>query len=203
MTKGCAPASLSHEEAAALPAVGVTAWRAFVLKGGLKAGQRVFVNGAYGGVGQAAVYIAKALGASVAGRVGPSAMDDARAIGIDPVLDYAKEIPAELNNSFDIVFDTNGSLTPSQGDALLKRGGVVIDTNPSSAKFMKSLFSRRRKFVFGSPSTEILQKIVDLASSGKLPISIGRMVKLDEGIALIGDLESGRRTKGKAVIVML
>jgi len=57
------PASLSYEDAASLPIVGVTAWLALVSKGHLRAGQRVFVNGAYGGVGQAAVYIAKALGA--------------------------------------------------------------------------------------------------------------------------------------------
>jgi NADPH:quinone reductase-like Zn-dependent oxidoreductase len=63
------PASLSYEDAASLPIVGVTAWLALVSKGHLRAGQRVFVNGAYGGVGQAAVYIAKALGASVDGRV--------------------------------------------------------------------------------------------------------------------------------------
>src|ERR1035437_2089388 len=65
------PSSLSFEAAAALPIVGVTAWRALVIAGRIKAGQSVFINGAMGGVGQAAVYIAQALGASVAGRVGP------------------------------------------------------------------------------------------------------------------------------------
>jgi hypothetical protein len=94
-------------------------------------------------------------------------------------------------------FDCNGSLTPRQGDALVKRGGVVIDTNPTFSKFMRSLFSRRHKFVFGSPSTKILQEIVDLAAGGKLPIPIGRTASLDEGIALICDLETvgGRRAR--------
>ena len=82
------PASMSYEEAAILPAIGVTAWRALVLQGRLKSGQAVFVNGALGGVGQAAVYIAKALGASVTGRVGPGALADAKAIGIDPVVAF-------------------------------------------------------------------------------------------------------------------
>jgi NADPH:quinone reductase-like Zn-dependent oxidoreductase len=196
------PATLSHEEAAILPAIGVTAWRALVLKGHLKPGQTVFINGAYGGVGQAAVYIAKALGASVAGRVGPSALTDAKAIGIDPVLDYTKNIPDGLEKKFDIVFDCNGSLTPRQGDRLAKRDGIIIDINPTTYKFLRSLFSKRHKFVFGSPSAEILQKIVGLASAGNFRISIGRTVPLEEGIPLIGDLEAGRRTKGKAVILM-
>jgi len=100
------------------------------------------------------------------------------------------------------VFDCNGSLTPRQGDALIKRDGVVIDISPTFSKFMRSLFLRHRKFVFASPGAETLQKIVDLAASGKLPISIGRTATLDQAIALISDLEAGRRTKGKAVIVM-
>jgi NADPH:quinone reductase-like Zn-dependent oxidoreductase len=196
------PSSISHEEAATLPLVGVTAWLGLVQKGRLKSGQSVFINGAYGGVGQAAVHIAKALGASVTGRVGSSALSDAKALGIDQALDYKQEIPASLNQKFDIVFDCNGSLTPSEGDALIKRGGVVVDINPTSYKFMRTIYSPRHKFVLGSQNTEILQKIADLASSGKLSISIGRTVKLDEAIALISDLEAGRRTKGKAVIVI-
>jgi len=196
------PASISHEEAATLPTVGVTAWRALVLKGRIKPGQSVFINGAYGGVGQAAVHIAKVMGASVVGRVGPGALSDAKAIGIDTVLDYTQAIPVSLNHKFDIVFDCNGSLTPAEGDALINRSGVVVDTNPTSCKFMRSLYSLRHKFVIASQSTAILQEIAHLADTGKLGISIGRTVKLDEAIALITDLEAGRRTKGKGVIVM-
>lgn len=197
------PASISHEQAACLPVAGVTAWLSLVKKGHLQPGQTVFVNGAYGGVGQAAVHIAKALGAaSVTGRVGPGAVADAKAMGIDTVLDYTQAIPAELNQQFDIVFDCNGSLTPDESDALVKRDGVVVDINPSAYKLVRSLYLSRHKFVFGSQDTEILQNIADLAASGKLSISIGRTAGLDEAIALIGDLEAGRRTKGKAVIVM-
>jgi NADPH:quinone reductase-like Zn-dependent oxidoreductase len=196
------PASISHEAAATLPVAGVTAWRGLVQKGRLKPGQRVFVNGAYGGVGQAVVQIAKALGASAAGRVGPSALVDARAMGMDPVLDYSQEIPASLNQQFDIVFDCNGSLTPSEGDALIRRGGVVLDINPTGAKFARSLYSRRRKILFGTQDAEILQQIADLAGGGKLSISIGRRATLEDAIAVISDLEAGRRAKGKTVIVM-
>jgi NADPH:quinone reductase-like Zn-dependent oxidoreductase len=85
---------------------------------------------------------------------------------------------------------------------LATRRGVVIDTNPSAHKFIRSVFSRQHKFVFGNPGTDVVQKIADLAGSGKLSISIGRTVSLDDAIALIGDLEAGRRTKGNAVIVM-
>jgi NADPH:quinone reductase-like Zn-dependent oxidoreductase len=196
------PASISHEAAATLPVAGVTAWRGLVQKGRLKPGQRVFVNGAYGGVGQAVVQIAKAMDASAAGRVGPSALVDARAMGMDPVLDYSQPIPASLNQKFDIVFDCNGSLTPSDGDALIHRGGLVLDINPTGVKFARSLYSRRRKILFGTQDAEILQHIADLAGGGKLSISIGRRATLEDAIAVIGELEAGRRAKGKTVIVM-
>jgi NADPH:quinone reductase-like Zn-dependent oxidoreductase len=196
------PASISHEAAAALPLVGATAWRGLVEKGRLKPGQRVFVNGAYGGVGQAAVQIAMALGASAAGRVGPSALLDARAMGVDPALDYTQEIPTSLHRTFDLVFDCNGNLSPSESEALIQRGGVVLDINPTGAKFARSLFSRRYKIFFGSQDAEILQKVADLAGNGKLSISIGRRATLEDAIAVISDLEAGRRAKGKAVIIM-
>jgi NADPH:quinone reductase-like Zn-dependent oxidoreductase len=57
------PARLSHEEAAALPMPGLTAWQGLVVHGGLSAGQRVLVTGATGGVGQVAVQLARQLGA--------------------------------------------------------------------------------------------------------------------------------------------
>jgi NADPH:quinone reductase-like Zn-dependent oxidoreductase len=196
------PPSVSHEAAATLPVVGATAWRGLVEKGRLKSGQRVFVNGAYGGVGQAVVQIAKALGASVAGRVGPGALFDARAMGLDPALDYNQEIPATLNQQFDIVFDCNGGLSPSESEAMIRRGGLVLDINPTGAKFARSLFSRRYKVFFGTQDADTLQKVADLAGSGKLNISIGRRVRLEDAIAVIDDLEAGRRAKGKTVIVM-
>ena len=79
---------------------------------------------------------------------------------------------------------------------------MVLDINPTGAKFARSFFSRRRKILFGTQDLETLQQIADLANSGKLGISIGRTAKLEDAIAIIGDLEAGRRAKGKAVIVM-
>jgi NADPH:quinone reductase-like Zn-dependent oxidoreductase len=196
------PPAISHEDAAALPLAGVTAWRALAEKGRLQPGQAVFINGAYGGVGQAALRIARALGARVTGRVGPGALSDAKAIGLDLVLDYTHKIPDALSHSFDVVFDCNGSLSPGEGDALIKRGGIVLDIAPNFFKFFRSLYSPRHKFVFGSQNTEVLQKIADLAADGKLRISVGRTAILEDAIALIGDLEAGRRAKGKSVILM-
>jgi NADPH:quinone reductase-like Zn-dependent oxidoreductase len=196
------PATLSHPQAATLPTVGVTAWRALVQKAKLKPGQRVMINGAYGGVGQAAAHIAKSMGASVAGRVGTYAIADAEVIGIVPALDYAQEIPPSLAASFDIVFDCNGSLPAADANRLVKPGGVLLDINPTPAKILRAVLSSRFKLITGSQDPKLLQAVADLAAAGQLSISIGRTASLEDAIPLLRDLESGHRCKGKAVILM-
>ncbi|MER9648687.1 NADP-dependent oxidoreductase [Mesorhizobium sp. M0199] len=196
------PTSLSFPDAAALPSIGVTAWRALIDAGKLKAGQTVFINGAAGGVGQAAIWIAKAFGAVITVRVGPSWLADAEKLRLARVLDYSRPIPDNLKGGFDVVFDCHGSLTAKEEDFLTKRSGVAVDIDPTFGNLVRSLISSRHSFVRGVPSSTILQKIVDLAIAGRFPITIGRTARLPEAVALISDLESGKRVPGKAVIVM-
>src|SRR5450631_2561527 len=72
------PEALSFNEAATLPIAGVTAWHVLVNIAGLRAGQRLLINGASGAVGQSAIAIARAIGAMVIGRVGPQSMAQAK-----------------------------------------------------------------------------------------------------------------------------
>ncbi|MFG1464501.1 NADP-dependent oxidoreductase [Xanthobacter sp. DSM 24535] len=197
------PASLSFEDAAALPTVGVTAWRGLIGYADIRPGLSVFINGAMGGVGQAAAQIASAKGASViAGRVGPDDIDAAVAAGIDPAISYKAPIPRELHHRFDIVFDCHGSLTPAEGDLLARPRGVILDVNPSWHKRLLAIASRRRNMVFGSLKAKDIQHAVDLAATGRLRIPIGRTIPLGETIARIAAMEAGKGGKGKTVIVM-
>lgn len=194
------PPSLSHEEASTLPVSGTTALVALVRKANLKSGQKVFINGAYGAVGQAATQIAKMLGASVTGRVGTHSVNDAKALGIETVLDYAQAIPRDLAGKFDVVFDAHGSLAIGVEGLLAKRGGVILDINPSPSKMLRMLFSPSRKFVMGKQDAATLDEVAKLACSGKLKIAIGHKVGLGQAIGLIKDLEAGR-AKGKGLVV--
>lgn len=196
------PAVLTHEEAATLPVAATTAWIALVRKAKLKAGQTVFINGAYGAVGQAATQIAKAMGASVVGRVRAESMNATKSMGVDAVLDYKKPIPSNVMGTFDVVFDTHGSLPANEERKLIKRGGVILDISPSPAKMMRVVFSRTHHFVMGKQDEATLREVAELASKGKLKLSVGRVVPLSEGIDLIRGLEVGSRIDGKGVIAM-
>ncbi len=196
------PAGLSFIEASTLPIAGVAAWHVLVKAAGLQPGQRVLVNGASGAVGQAAVAITRAIGAVAVGRVGPQSVAHAQSLGLSSALDYTKPLPKSIDGTFDVVFDVNGSLTPSEGDRLIKRGGKIIDIVPTKMKFMRALVSRSRKVVFADVKAENLQKVVDLAAERKLTIPVAKTVSLSEAPALLAALEQGKRLNGKAVITL-
>ncbi|KGB98538.1 NAD(P)-dependent alcohol dehydrogenase [Burkholderia cepacia] len=196
------PAALTHQEAATLPVAATTAWIALARKAQLKAGQTVFINGAYGAVGQAATQIAKAMGATVVGRVRADSMNAAKAMGVDTVLDYGQPIQSHLMGKFDVVFDTHGGLPVAEERRLAKRGGTILDISPSSTKMLRIVLSRNHHFVMGKQNEATLREVAELARNGKLKLSIGRVVRLNEGIDLIRALETGSRIDGKGLIAM-
>lgn len=85
---------------------------------------------------------------------------------------------------------------------LIKPSGVAVDIDPTFGNLFRSLTSSKHRMVRGLPSQDILAKVVRLAADGDFPISISRTAPLSEAIALIGDLEAGKRSSGKAVILM-
>lgn len=194
------PEGLSFAEAATLPIAATTAWQALIKAGHLQRGQRVFLNGASGAVGQAAIAIARDAGAEVVGRVRPQLVSEATSLGLGRALDYTRPVPNELDHSFDIVFDANGSLTALEGNRLVKRGGLVIDIVPGPAKFLRALVSRSRKVVIADVKANHLQEVVDLAAAGKLAIKIFKTIALDAVPEAMASLERGERMDGKVVI---
>ena len=194
------PDNLSFEQAATLPIAGVTAWCALVKQAQLARGQKVFINGAMGAVGQAAMAIAREIGAEVVGRVGPKSIAKAQSMGLAETLDYTKPLPENLNGIFDVVFDCNGSLTPAEEGRLKKKGGRIYDVAPTASKFIRSLLSRSRKIIFADLKAENLQQVVDLAAAGKLAIPVVKTCSLDDAPDVIASLERGQRLNGKAVI---
>ncbi len=124
------PANLSMREAAALPLVFITAWEGLVDRAAIRAGQRVLVQGGAGGVGQMALQIAAARGATTFAAGSPSARAAIERLGARFV-DKA-EAPADVvaretgGEGFDIVFDTAGGASLDAAFVMVRRFGHVV-----------------------------------------------------------------------------
>ena len=111
------PASLSHEEAAAVPLAGGTAYEAIVRRLKVRVGETVLVHGGAGGVGHFAVQIAKAAGARVIATAGPDNQQTLKDLGADVTVDYRRDDVAQTalddtaGAGVDAVFDTVGGDT--------------------------------------------------------------------------------------------
>lgn len=196
------PDNVSFEQAACLGTPGVTAWNGLIDKAKLTAGQRVFINGCAGAVGEAAVQIAQLFGAEVWGRCSARDMERARALGVQRVYDYRTTTLSEISERFDVVYDTSASMSVSEGVQLLKRGGVFLDLNPNPAKLIRALVDKRLKPVIGTPRPEILDRLSSAAAEQRFRISMGETVPLSGAIQLITELEAGRKLGGKGLVAM-
>ncbi|MER7826235.1 NAD(P)-dependent alcohol dehydrogenase [Streptomyces sp. NPDC096097] len=121
------PAGLGFEQAAAVPVSACTALGAVRDSGQVKAGQRVLVLGASGGVGSFAVQVAKAYGAHVTGVCSTAKTDLVRSLGADEVIDYTQEDPVDGSRRYDVILDIAGNRPIARlRRALTPRGTLAI-----------------------------------------------------------------------------
>lgn len=114
------PAALTFEQAAAAPISGGTALQAVRDHARVRAGQRVLVTGATGGIGSFAVPLAKSYGATVTAVCGPTKGDLARRLGADEVIDYTRAEVDAQGPRFDVIIDIQGC----RSLALLRRAAA-------------------------------------------------------------------------------
>lgn len=126
------PDGLSFAAGAAIPVNYATAWAALVGFGSVRPGERVLVHAAAGGVGTAAVQIAKAAGAEVTGTASPAKHDAVRANGADHVLDYTRSGWERGLGGFDVVLDALGGASFQRSYGLLRPGGRLVAYGASS-----------------------------------------------------------------------
>jgi NADPH:quinone reductase-like Zn-dependent oxidoreductase len=132
------PASLTFEEAAAIPTAASTALQG-LRKGRIERARRVLINGASGGVGTFAVQIAKSFGAEVTAVCSARNADAARAIGADHVLDYAKDDFARLEPRFDLILAANGDRSIWDYKRALSPNGAYVMTGGSNRQLTEAL----------------------------------------------------------------
>lgn len=193
------PRDVTLTEAAALPVNGLTAWNALVEMGQVGPGQFVLIHGGSGGVGSAAIQLAKHLGAKVATTASAANADFVRQLGADVVIDYRTEDFATQLADVDLVLDTQGGEVLQKSLTVLRPGGRVIGvTGPpdpafaaqvSAAPIVKAAirglsFRIRRKarqlgvhyqFLFIQPNGDQLRQVARLVDEGVISPFVGQV----------------------------
>jgi NADPH:quinone reductase-like Zn-dependent oxidoreductase len=135
------PANLSFEESASIPNGALTALPFLRDRGEIKPGQKVLIYGASGSVGSAAVQLARSYGAEVTGVCSISNLEWVGDLGAAQVIDYTQEDFTQIDDRFDIVFDTVGKTSYAQCKHLLHPHGVYLTTVPSPGVMIQVLRS--------------------------------------------------------------
>ena len=198
------PAGIDHVQAGALPLVSLTAWQALVETAELRAGQRVLIHAAAGGVGHVAVQIAKARGAYVIGTASAGKHGFLRELGADEVIDYRETDFAEVVKDVDVVLDTIGGDHSVRSLGVLRPGGVVVSILPvGSDDFYEEadrLGVRAVRMLVDADRTGMLE-IARLVEQGALRPTIAGTFPLAEAVEAHRRGETGRTT-GKLVLVI-
>ncbi|WP_405133747.1 NADP-dependent oxidoreductase [Nocardia sp. NBC_01388] len=196
------PASLSHIEAAALPLAALTAWQGLVDKARIKAGDRVLIHRAAGGVGHLAVQIAKARGAYVIALASAAKHDYVLGLGADEVIDYRTTDFTEVVRDIDVVFDSVADGARSL--RVLKPGGVLVTilehVNPELAATVEAA-GRRFAGISVEPDYAGLEAIAELADAGLLRPTIAAELPLEDA-PKAHELVEGGQTVGKVVLTI-
>lgn len=207
------PDKVTFEEAASVPIAAITALQALRDKGQIKAGQKVLINGASGGVGTFAVQIAKSFGAEVTGVCSTRNVEMVRSIGADHVIDYTREDYTQNGERYDLIIDMvgNHSLLKNR-DVLSSEGTFVIVggakgdwigplMGPIRAMMLSPFVDQKFVTLLARLSQEDLSTLGDLMQAGKVMPVIDRNYRLNEVPAAIRYSEEGH-ARGKIVIVV-
>jgi len=198
------PARASYEEAAALSFGGTTALNLLRDKAGIQRGDSVLVVGASGGVGTAAVQIAKHFGARVTGVCSTANLELVRSIGADRVIDYTREDFATDHASYDIILDTTGTAPFSRCENALKPGGRLIVVLGSLAQAVgigrPSKKSGKRVIAdVAAVTVDDMQLLAGLAQTGEFKPVIDRSYPLENAAEAHAYVDTGRK-RGSVVL---
>lgn len=199
------PANISFHEAAALASGGTTAL-AFLKRAGIREGSRTLVIGASGGVGSAAVMLAKHFGAHVTAVCSSRNLDFVTSLGADRVLDYTKEDFTESGEVYDVILDATGTVSYSRAKESMTADGrllLISATLPDLLKSALATIGSRRKVIAGPAKWTVddLSYLSLVVESGHYRVPVDRTFPLGQIAEAHAYVDTGRK-KGNVVISM-
>ncbi|HKC63224.1 MAG TPA: NAD(P)-dependent alcohol dehydrogenase [Pyrinomonadaceae bacterium] len=212
---GLKPDNMTFEQAAAVPVAGLTALQGLRDKGKIRAGQKVLINGASGGVGTFAVQIAKSFGAEVTGICSTRNVGLVQSLGADQVIDYTREEFIKGGQRYDLIFDLVANHSPSAHRRILNPEGIYIGVGMLGlrevriglvalriAELVLSRFVSQRFVTFTARlNRDDLAVIRELVEAGKVRPVIDRRYSLNEVSEAVRYLEEGH-ARGKVIITL-
>ncbi|HSW99469.1 MAG TPA: NADP-dependent oxidoreductase [Patescibacteria group bacterium] len=194
-----APSNLSFTEIASLPLVGVSALQALTQHINLRSGQKIFINGGAGGIGQVAIQMAKHIGAHIATTATGEEMDAVKALGADEIIDYKTQDFAEILSDYDAVFDTVGGELFTKTLSTLKQGGIAVSMAGQADEAKVKELGVTAISQFTHVTTDALNQLRELIESGVVKPNIGKVFSLEEIQEAFTARETGS-VKGKVVL---
>lgn len=204
------PAGTTFEEAAAVPLAALAALQGLRDQGDVRAGTKVLINGASGGVGTFAVQIAKSFGAEVTGVCSTGNLELVGSIGADRVIDYTREDVTRRGERYDLILDAAAYRSPLEYRRALAREGTYVMVGGSTARMLQLMLigpwvsltgSEKMRFLVSKPNREDLSVLADLVEAGEIVPVIDRRYPLSEVPDAIRHVEAGH-ARGKVVITV-
>ncbi len=200
------PANMTFEEAAAVPYGALTAL-SLLRKVSLQPGQKVLINGASGGIGSAALQLAKYYGAEVTGVCSTPRVGFVKALGADKVIDYTKEDFTRNGETYDVIVDILGKSSFGHGKQALKPNGVYLFVSFKIKQLAQMLWTK----IVGGPKVicalssekpEDLEFITGLIEAGQYKIIIDKRYRMEQAAEAHQRAEAGQKA-GSVVIAVV
>jgi NADPH:quinone reductase-like Zn-dependent oxidoreductase len=204
------PASLTFEDAAAIPQAAVIALQGIRDKGQIQPGQRILINGAGGSAGSFAVQLAKHYGAEVTGVDNAGKLDFMRSLGADHVIDYTREDFTKTGKQYDLILDVIAHRSVFAYQRALKPGGSYFLVGGSVTTMFQILLlgplirrisGKNVRVLIVQRNQKDLIFVTELCEAGKIVPVIDRRYPLSEVPEALRHVGEGR-AKGKVVITV-
>jgi NADPH:quinone reductase-like Zn-dependent oxidoreductase len=200
------PANMTYEEAAGIPYGALTALN-LLRKVKIQPGQKVLVNGASGGIGSAAVQLAKShFGAEVTGVCSTPKLEYVKYLGADQVIDYTKEDFTQNGETYDVIFDILGKSSFSHCKSSLSQNGLYLLASFKTRQLFQmlwtSMFSDKKVIcALAADTAEDLIFIKELVEAGKIKAVVDKRYPMDQVAEAHRYVEAGHK-KGNVVITV-
>jgi len=205
------PANVTFAQAAAVPIAAISALQALRDKGKIKAGQKVLINGASGGVGTFAVQIAKSFGAEVTGVCSTRNVEMVLSIGADHVIDYKQDDYTKNDEQYDLIIDMVGNHSLSANRRAMRPEGTYVIVGGAKGNWLGPLMGPikamlyspfvKQEFVMllAALRQDDLAILADLMQAGKVTPVIDRHYPLSAVAEALRYSEDGH-ARGKIII---